>query len=64
MDIKQVLMAIKHVFQNLGSREREEMKEDLVLIIWGIILRPLSLHSIAQYSSLINRSVARGRWSE
>lgn len=56
-------MDVKQVFQNLGSRERDEMKEDLVPIIWGIILRPLSLHSIARYSSLINRSVARGRWS-
>ena len=41
----------------MGSMERKEIKEDIVLKMLSIILRPLSIHSITLYSSLISSTV-------
>lgn len=44
----------------MGSMERKEIKEDIVLKMLGIILKLLSLHGIILFSFLINSSIEKG----
>lgn len=44
----------------MGYMERKEIKEDIVLKMLSIILRPLSIHSITLYSSLISSTIDKG----
>lgn len=43
----------------MGSMERKEIKEDIVLKMLGIILKLLSLHGIILFSFLINSSIEK-----
>lgn len=45
----------------MGSMERKEIKEDIVLKLLGIILKLLYLGGMILFSFLINSSI-KGRW--
>lgn len=50
----------KESFQNMGSMERKEKKEDIVLKMLDTILKLISLHGIILFSFLINSSIDKG----
>lgn len=50
----------KKNFQNMGSMERKEIKEDIVPKMVGIILKLLSLHGIILFNFLINSFIDKG----
>lgn len=50
----------KKNFQNMGSMERKEIKEDIVLKLLGIILKLLYLGGMILFSFLINSSIDKG----